>query len=349
MTQNNNFNRKIATAVFITLLMLSGLALIVFHLNYFLLVFAGIFFAVVLNSSSNWISKKLKTNYGVSLVIVLLLAAGLLSAMILVIGPSITKQVHEITETIPKSLSNLKVRIGETDMGQKIFEEVPNNPKDIIGDKGKAFSTITRFFSSTLGVFTDMMIIFMTGIFLAADPVTYEKGFISLFPVSFRQRLGEVLHQTHDALGRWMIAKFSSMLIIGMATAIGLYLLGIQLPLGLALIAALLSFIPNIGPFLGLAPALLVAFMDGTDKVLFVIILYSGIQMIETNLITPLIEKKMVALPAALSLVWMVLCGVFAGILGLLLATPILVALKVIIGELYVKDYLEDRDDPLIK
>jgi predicted PurR-regulated permease PerM len=89
--------------------------------------------------------------------------------------------------------------------------------------------------------------------------------------------------------------------------------------------------------------------MDGTDKVLFVIILYSGIQMIETNLITPLIEKKMVALPAALSLVWMVLCGVFAGILGLLLATPILVALKVIIGELYVKDYLEDRNDPLIK
>jgi predicted PurR-regulated permease PerM len=349
MTENTNFNGRIIKAVFITLLMLSGLALIVFHLNYFLLVFAGIFFAIVLNSSSNWISKKLKTTYGLSLFIVLLLISGVLTGMILLIGSSISEQVKEMTETIPKSLGNLKEEIGKTDIGKKIFDEMPDNPEDIIADKGKAFSTITRFFSSTLGVFTDMMIIFMTGIFLAADHETYKEGFIRLFPVNFRQRLGEVLHKTHDAISRWMIAKLSSMLIVGIATAIGLYVLGIPLSLGLALIAALLCFIPNIGPFLGLVPALLVAFMDGTDKVLYVIILYSGIQLIETNLITPLIEKKMMALPAALSLVWMVLCGGFAGILGLLLATPILVALIVIVSELYVKDYLEGRNDLLIK
>jgi predicted PurR-regulated permease PerM len=349
MTENNNFNRKIAKAVFIALLILSGFALIVFHVNFFLLVFAGIFFAVVLNSFSNWISKKLKTKYGLSLVIVMLLISGVLTAMILFIGPSIAEQVNEMTETIPKSLMNLKEKIVQTDIGQKIFDEVPDNGEDIIGDKGEAFSKITNFFSTTLGAFADIIIIIITGIYLAADPETYKKGFISLFPVNFRQRLGEVLHKIHDTLSRWMIAKLISMLVVGIATAIGLHLLGIPLPYGLALIAALFSFIPNIGPYIGLAPALLIAFMDGADKALYVIILYFGIQIIESYLITPLIEKKMVALPAALSLVWMVLFGIFAGILGLLLATPILVALIVIIDELYVKDYLEHKNNIMIK
>jgi predicted PurR-regulated permease PerM len=342
MTENNYFNRKIARAVFIALLILSGLALIVYHVNFFLLVFAGIFIAVVLNSSSNWITKKLKTKYGLSLLILMLLASSLLTAIILIIGPSITEQVNEMAETIPKSLSNLKEKIVQTEMGQKIFDEVPETREDILGNRDESLAKITRFFSSTLGVFADIIIIIFTGIFLAADPVTYKKGFISLFPVNFRQRLGEVLNKTHETLSRWMIAKLISMLVVGIATAIGLHLLGIPLPYGLALIAALFSFIPNIGPYLGLAPALLIAFMESTDKALFVIILYFGIQIIESYLITPLIEKKMVALPAALSLLWMVLFGIFAGILGLLLATPILVALIVIVGELYVKDYLEN-------
>jgi len=349
MTENNYFNRKIAKAVFIALLMLSGLTLIVLHVNYFLLVFAGIFFAVVLNSFSNWISKKLKTKYGLSLFIALLLISSLLTAMILFTGPSITEQVNEMAETIPKSLRKLKEKVLQNELGQKIFDEVPDNREDIIGDKGEAFSKITRFFSSTLGGFADIIIIIITGIYLAADPITYKKGFICLFPVNFRQRLGEVLNKTHDTLSRWMIAKFISMLVVGIATAIGLNLLGIPLPYGLALIAALFSFIPNIGPYLGLAPGLLIAFMEGTDKALYVIILYFGIQIIESYLITPLIEKKMVALPAALSLLWMVLFGIFAGILGLLLATPILVALIVIIGELYVKDYLENKREIMIK
>jgi predicted PurR-regulated permease PerM len=349
MTENNNFNRNNAKTVFIALLMLSGFTLIVLHVNYFLLVCAGIFFSVVLNSFSNWISKKLRTKYRLSLFITLLLMSSLLTAVILFIGPSITEQVNEMAEIIPKSLSNLKEKIVQTEMGQEIFDEVPKTRDDIMGNRGESLSKITRLFSTTLVVFTDIIVVIFTGIFLAADPVTYKKGFISLFPVNFRPRLGEVLNKTHETLSRWMIAKLISMLLVGIASAIGLISLGIPLPYGLALIAALFSFIPNIGPYLGLAPALLIAFMESTDKALFVILLYSGIQIVESYLITPLIEKKMVALPAALTLLWMVLFGIFAGILGLLLATPILVALIVIIGELYVKDYLENEGDIRIK
>ena len=74
---------------------------------------------------------------------------------------------------------------------------------------------------------------------------------------------------------------------------------------------------------------------------IYVLILYSGIQIVESYLITPMIEKKIVHLPPALTLFWLVLLGILTGILGLIMATPILAALIVIIGELYVKDNLE--------
>jgi predicted PurR-regulated permease PerM len=81
--------------------------------------------------------------------------------------------------------------------------------------------------------------------------------------------------------------------------------------------------------------------MQGGNMLIYVLILYFGIQIVESYLITPMIEKKMVQLPPALTLFWMVLLGITTGILGLIMATPILAALIVIIGELYVKDNLE--------
>ncbi|WP_051189799.1 AI-2E family transporter [Daejeonella oryzae] len=136
------------------------------------------------------------------------------------------------------------------------------------------FSKVTGIFSSTIGVFADIFIILITGLFLAADPRMYTKGFTSLFPVTFRNRLSEVLDKVHVTLTLWMAAKLISMAVVGILTAIGLVVLGIPLSYALALIAALLSFITNIGPYLALAPALLIAFMSGPQDALYVLILY---------------------------------------------------------------------------
>ncbi len=344
MQEIKDFSRKIARAVFITLLIVSGFLLLVFYPNFFLLVFAGMFFSVLLNAASNRVAKSLKIKYGLSLALVILFVVGLITGVILLLGPAISQQVSEMTDTLPKSLSNLKKQLSQTTLGEKIVNQVPDNPQDLLNGEGSALSRVTGFFSSTLGVFADFIIILISGIFLASDPKTYKNGFTSLFPVSLRQRLTVVMDKVHHTLTLWMAAKLISMTVVGITTAIGLHLLGIPLPYALALIAALFSFIPNIGPYLALVPALLIAFMQGADKALYVAILYFSIQIVETYLITPFVEKKLVAIPPALALFWMVLFGILAGILGLILATPILAALIIIVGELYVKDYLENKN-----
>ncbi len=341
MKKANNFNRKVTKTIFIALLMLSAFALLIFHANFFLLVFAGIFFSVLLNFASNWIVRKTPLKYGLVLFLILLFMTGILYLIIILIGPSMVEQVQDMTETLPRSLQNLRDKITQTSIGQSLFEELPTDLGALLENREEVMSRIVGSFSTTIGAIANFFIIIVTGIFLASSPGIYTKGFIRLFPVNFRPRLREVMNKTQHSLSLWMMAKLISMLVVGIFTAIGLEILGMPMPYALALIAALFSFIPNIGPYLALAPAILIALMQGGNMFIYVLILYFGIQIVESYLITPMIEKKMVHLPPALTLFWMVLLGVVTGILGLIMATPILAALIVIINELYVKDYLE--------
>lgn len=341
MKKADNFNRKISKTIFITLLMLSALALLIFHAHFFLLVFAGIFFSVLLNFASNWIVKNTPIKYGVALFLILLFITALLYLMVILIGPSIVDQVQDMSDTLPQSLQNLKEKITQYPLGRSLFNRLPSDLGTFINDKGEVVSKIVGSFSTTIGAIANFFIIIVTGIFLASSPGIYFRGFIRLFPINFRARLCEVLYKTQHTLSLWMLAKLISMLVVGIFTAIGLEILGMPMPYALALIAALFSFIPNIGPYLALAPALLIALMQGGNMFVYVLLLYFGIQIVESYLITPMIEKKMVQLPPALTLFWMVLLGVLTGILGLILATPILAALMVLVEELYVKDYLE--------
>ena len=340
MEKADDFNRRITKTIFIALLMLSAFALI-FHTNFFLLVFAGIFFSVLLNFACAWIVRKTPLKYGLALFLVLLFITVLFYLIFILIGQSMVDQAKEMTETLPRSLQNLKEQISQTSIGQSLFNQLPTDLGDLLKNRDEVMSKIVGSFSTTVGAIANFFIIIVTGIFLAASPSIYTKGFIRLFPLNSRSRLREVMEQTQKSLSMWMIAKLFSMLVVGVFTAIGLEILGMPMPYALAFIAALFSFIPNIGPYLALVPAVLIALMQGGNMYIYVLILYFGIQIVESYLITPMIEKKMVHLPPALTLFWMVLLGVLTGILGLILATPILAALLVIIKELYVKDYLE--------
>lgn len=111
-------------------------------------------------------------------------------------------------------------------------------------------------------------------------------------------------------------------------------------PEPLALIAGLLSFVPNFGPIVVMEPTVLVGFMGSPTTALYIVLLYVGVQAVESNLINPLIQKKMIFLPPAMVLIAQVLLGILVGGLGLILATPIITITMVMINMLYVQDVL---------
>lgn len=346
MENKHIFNNKITRAVFITLLMSSAFALLIFQIDFFLLLFAAVFFGVILNYSASWINRKIKLPYGASLALVLVLLIVIASTMVLLIGPSISDQITKVVEVIPKSIENVKHSLMETEIGRKLLKELPESPEALLAGSGKnkLYYQVMGSFATSIGVMTNAFVIFVLGIFLAASPSLYRDGFVSLFSKSFQPRLNEVMDKAHETLSLWMFAKLISMTVVAILTVIGLIVLGIPMPFALALIAALFTFIPNIGPFIGLIPAVLIAFLEGADKALYVVFLYLGIQVIETYLITPFVEKRIVSLPPALTLLWLILFGMLTGIFGIMLAAPLLAVIIVVVKELYVKDYLNNNN-----
>jgi predicted PurR-regulated permease PerM len=119
--------------------------------------------------------------------------------------------------------------------------------------------------------------------------------------------------------------------------------MGIPMALSLGIISGLLNFIPNIGPIVAAVPAILIASMEGPEKMWAVAIFYLVYQMIDGYLLTPLMEKRTVELPGALTLLAQVLLGVALGFLGVLLAVPLVACVLVLVKMIYVQGILKDR------
>jgi predicted PurR-regulated permease PerM len=151
-----------------------------------------------------------------------------------------------------------------------------------------------------------------------------------------------VLDDLGHILRRWLLGRLLSMAVVGVMTWIGLALLGIRLALSLAVLAATLAFVPYIGPVLALLPAALLGLLQGPAMAGYVVALYLGVQLVESYLITPLIQRSTVALPPGLILATQVLMGALTGGLGVVLATPMLAALVVLTNRVYVEGVLGD-------
>jgi predicted PurR-regulated permease PerM len=124
---------------------------------------------------------------------------------------------------------------------------------------------------------------------------------------------------------------------------IGLWILGIPLAFANGLLAGLLAFIPNLGPFLSVLPPTAIALLEAPWKAIAVIVLYVMIQQIESNILTPMVMKKQVSLLPAVTLLSQVVFAVLFGFLGLLLALPLTLIIQQWINEFLVKGFLDQH------
>lgn len=337
------FSKRVAIAALVVLLVASVFYLIGQHLYFFLLVFAGILLAVLFCGMTDWIVDKLHLNRGLSLLVSVLVFFGLLIGAFVLIGPTVAEQVQQMRKTIPESLNDLEQWLAQYSWGERLTSEMPDDLGQVLPERDTIVSKISGAFASTLSFLADLLIVIITALFFASNPKLYTRGIVKLFPVRNRTRVLEVLNKIYSTLRYWLVGMLSAMAIIGVSAGIGYSLIGLPLAFALALIAFLLAFIPNIGPWIAGVPAVLIGLTESSQMALYVILVYGGIQMVESYIITPIIFQKTVDLPPALLLFVQVLFGIVQGGLGLLLAAPILAVAMVLVNEFYVKDVLEAR------
>ena len=338
--QEHSYARKVFTVVGIVAIVALVILLVIWAIDALLLIFAAILFAVFLRGLADWLNERTNIGKGISLGIVtisLFLSFGL---AIYFLAPDIADQVKELRTELPQSINKLREKLQNFGWGRLILQKIDASQMANGEGANIGLTQVGKFFSSTFGIIINFVIFLLLGIYLAAEPRLYVKGFLRLFPPNRRERVSDVLSAIGETLRWWLVGKFCSMVIIGVATTVGLRLLGIPLSLTLGLIAAITSFIPNFGPIIAVIPAALIALANNPISALYVLLLYYGIQFFESYLITPNIERQTVRLPPALTISTQLLLGVLVGGLGLVLATPLVAVGLVLTQMLYIEDVL---------
>jgi predicted PurR-regulated permease PerM len=194
---------------------------------------------------------------------------------------------------------------------------------------------------SVAGGLSAVVLLIVGGLYLAAQPDIYRGGFLLLFPDDGKRASAkETLDATGEALQLWLVGQLLTMAFLFVTTLAGLWAIGVPAAVALAVFAGLAQFVPIIGPIVASVPALLVALTESWQMVLWVLALYVGIQQVESNLVTPLVQRQTVHLPPALPLFAVVVFGLLFGLPGVLLATPLAVVAFVVIKKLWVRDML---------
>lgn len=331
-------NYLVKVLLLVSLFVLIWLALI-YGVDVFLLVFAGILFGVLLRSSANWLASKLPVSQrvavGIVTLVLVLVVVGAGWAMV----PHLGKQISKLSETLPQSIQQLQQQLSQYGIGRKIVENAPK-AEQAVTQNANMMQTISNTFRITIMVIGNAVAIFFLGLFFASSPDLYTRGVLALTPQRHVPRAKKVLAELYVTLSRWLQGQLMAMAVVATLTTLGLYLLQIELALVLGLLAGILAFIPNLGPVLSAIPAVLVALMDKPIQALYVVLLYIGVQTVESYMITPLIQKKMVRLAPALLLFSQFLMGITLGLFALALATPMIAALLVLVKMLYIEDVL---------
>lgn len=248
-------------------------------------------------------------------------------------------QVAGQSDQIAEQFQQTVEAFREHPLGQRIVEQTPNLD-EALDQTPRIFTRVTGVASTVLNVLTSILVIIFLAIYLSVKPDLYVEGAVQLFPEDQRPSIREALFVTGRALWLWLLAQFVAMITVGVMAWLGLTLIGVPMAPVLGLIAGILEFIPIVGPVVASVPAILVALVESPIKALYVTLLYIGIEQVESALVTPLVQEQGPELPPALTLMATVIFGLLFGILGVIVATPMMVVVFVLTKLLYVEGVL---------
>lgn len=297
-----------------------------------LLVFAGVIITVYFYGFAGILQRNFHWSPRLCIALSVIINIILLVGFFWFVGARIQQQVSQLADTLPATIQKAKEQINQSPAGSKLLQHLNSS-----GDSQKSLSAIKSFFSSSFGVLSDLYIVILLAAFFTASPSLYKKGLVKLLPTKAKEKGTDLIEKISSLLKKWLKGQIIGIFFIAILTGIGLLIIGMPLVLTLALIAGLLNFIPNFGPLIALIPAVLIGLMQGPTTALLIFGMYTFIQIIQSAVTQPIVQKKMISIPPALTIMGQVAMGALAGFWGVLLATPFVAILIVLVEELYVK------------
>jgi predicted PurR-regulated permease PerM len=338
-----NFFARVVLAVGIVAAALGLVLILWFEIHTLMLAFMGLLLAVFLYTLADWLARFTKMPYWLSLTIVCLVLIGLLFGVGYLSGERIGQQAAALREELPKAWNKLRAWLEARTWGAWLLERGSSISSH--ATHGTSSELITRgvgVFTTTTQTIADAFVILFVGLFGAINRDVYVRGTVRLVPLRHRARAREVMQACGRILWWWLVGQLIAMVFIGIITGLTLWLLGVPLAMTLGVIAALLNFIPNVGPILSAVPAAMLGMLHTPMTAVWVLLAYFIIQMLQDHVVTPVVQQETVRLPPVILILAQVFMYYWAGILGLILAPALAAVLLKIVQMLYVHQTLGD-------
>lgn len=349
MEQSGISARTVYGAVALFIALLAGLYLLYQVYEIVLALLLTLLFSVALSAPVDYLSRRGVPRTPGTLAVMAVLG-GVIWLAGWILAPSVREQARQLAEEFPELLEQVAALIDQLQDFFGFEVAAPLEAENLANLAGEflrehiweiAGAGLTAATVISLGV-----VVLIAGIYLTARPQRWVNGFVSLFPAERRQEVREVLEKLYHTVQRWLVGQLVAMTFIGVSSAIALHILGIPFALLLGLFAGLVSFVPFLGAVVGAVPPLLLALASDPILAVWVVVVYTIIQQVESNVIQPVVMSRAVELHPALVLFAILLMGTLFGIIGVLLAVPVVAVVQVLVNELWVKRMDQRGTDP---
>lgn len=316
--------RHEARRAFVWLSMAGALALMVLLAQSLLVIFGGIVFAALIDGGVRLLGRVLPIGRGWRVGVVLLGTVAFCLWVAQFAGSQISSQAAELPATIEK-----QTMVGIDWLKGHGIDLHVNDVQSIISHVMGGVGQLTRVVGGLIGVVTTVVLIVVIGVYVAIEPRLYRRGVAWMVPLDRREHFAGTLEAMAHALRRLLAGRLLGMAVEGIAVWALLQLYGVPMAALLGLLTALLAFLPNIGALISGVLMTMVGFSGGTEMGIYTIMVYAVVQSVDGYVIVPMIARRTVDLPPALVLGAQLVMGVLFGLLGLVLADPMVAMIKV--------------------
>ncbi|MET0513654.1 MAG: AI-2E family transporter [Thermoleophilaceae bacterium] len=262
-----------------------------------------------------------------------------LAALIALLIPPFVAQSDDFVNDVPRVVDDLETLYADTtgedpgrvgDRVQEFVENWTDDPERLIGP-------ITSIGLNVAGILAALVLIVITAYYMAVRPEPLVGGLVSLFPPRRRDHVRHVLDRVRASWIGWMEGVGIDMIVTFVLLYIGLTIIGLDFAIFFAVLSALLVVVPYFGAIAGGIPPVLFALTESPGRALLVLVVYTLVQQLESNVTIPVVMAQRTRMHPAVIAIGVVVVGQLFGFVGLFVAVPILSLIVISVEEFWVK------------
>jgi predicted PurR-regulated permease PerM len=252
--------------------------------------------------------------------------------------PPFVSEVNHLVDALPRIVQNLLAELRQATgaqrgeyarQAQEIARTYTSNPVQLLGP-------LASIGLGVVGAIAAVVVVLITALYIAINPRPLVEGGLRLVPPARRARTAEMLAAIRTAWLGWLRGLAVATALIGVFVYVGLRIVGLEFPLFFAVLSALFEVVPFFGALASGAPAVLLGLTHSPGTALAVLAVFVLAHQLDGNVISPLVMARAVRLHPAVVALGVVATGELFGVLGLIIAVPLLSAFTIAVKFLWV-------------